>query len=123
MEIQPVKRNWSRIKTRLIKGNKLIRIIIISITIFLALYLGMSLYFNTHFYFGSTINNINAFGKTVEQLDKALALKCEAYTLELIERNGVTEQIKSADIGLEYNAKEKIQDLKDKQQSFRWVLA
>jgi hypothetical protein len=123
MEIQPVKRNRSKMKTRQIKGNNHIKVIIISITIFLALYLSMSIYFNTHFYFGSTINNINAFGKTVDQLDKALALKCETYTLELIERNGVTEQIKSADIGLKYNAKEKIQDLKDKQQSFRWINA
>ncbi|MGH4119372.1 peptidoglycan binding domain-containing protein [Clostridium sp.] len=119
MEIQPVKRNRSRMKTRLKKRNKIITVIII----FLALYFGMSIYFNTHFYFGSTINNINAFGKTVEQLDSALALKCDAYTLELIERNGVTEQIKSADIGLKYNGKEKIQDLKDKQQSFRWIKA
>ncbi|MBK5239648.1 peptidoglycan binding domain-containing protein [Clostridium sp.] len=123
METQPVKRNRSRMKTLPIKGNKIIRNIIISITIFLVLYFSMSIYFNTHFYFGSKINNINAFGKTVDQLDKSLALKCESYTLELIERNGVTEQIKSADIGLKYNAKEKIQDLKDKQQSFRWIFS
>lgn len=121
MEIQPSKRKRSKTKLRLTKGNKL-KVSIISI-IFLVLYLGISIYFSTHFYFGSKINSINAFGKTVEQLDQALALKCESYTLELIGRNGVTEQIKSADIGLKYNAKEKIQDLKDKQQPFRWIHA
>lgn len=122
MEIQSLKRKKSRTKRRLTKANKF-KVSIISIAILFVLYLGMSIYFSTHFYFGSTINSINAFGKTVEQLDKALALKCESYTLELIERNGVTEQIKSSDIGLKYNAKEKIQDLKDKQQSFRWIHA
>jgi len=119
MEIQPIKRNKLQIPT--VKLNKSLKAIIIFIFIFLVLYLGISTYFSTHFYFGSVINNINASGKTVEELNSAILLKCETYTLELKERNGVKEQIKAADIGLKYSAKGKIQVLKDSQNSFMWI--
>lgn len=108
MEIQPI------------KYNHFIKASTISITILLIIYFSMSMYFSNHFYFG-TINNINALGKTVDDLDELLLLKSKSYTLELIERNGVTEQIRSVDIGLKYNAKGKIQALKDEQRSFGWV--
>ena len=123
MEIQPIKRNKSMMEIQTIKLNKFMKVSIISFSIFLVLYLGISIYFSTHFYFGSVINGINASGKTVEQLDKEISSKCETYTLELKERNGVKEQIKAADIGLKYNAKDKIQVLKDSQNSFRWIHA
>ena len=82
MEIQPVKRNRSRMeakKLRKVKLNKPIKVIIISIFILLVIYLGISIYFSTHFYFGSAINGINASGKTVEQLDKAVSAKSDIY--------------------------------------------
>ncbi|MBU3145171.1 L,D-transpeptidase/peptidoglycan binding protein [Clostridium sp. CF012] len=97
------------------------KISIISIFIILVLYLGISAFYSTHFYFGSVINGINASGKTVEELNKEILLKSETYTLELQERNGVKEQIKADDIGLKYNAVDKIQFLKDSQNSFMWI--
>ena len=106
-----------------IKHNKPIKISIISFSILFVLYLGMSIYFSSHFYFGSVINGINASGKTVEKVDKEMSLKTETYTLVLKERNGVNEQIKAADIGLKYNANVKIQALKDSQNSFLWVFS
>ncbi|MGH4123739.1 MAG: peptidoglycan binding domain-containing protein [Clostridium sp.] len=121
MEIQPIKSSKSMTKIKIIKCQKTMKVIIISFSIFLVLYLGMSIYFRTHFYFGSVINGINASGKTVEELNKAILLKSETYTLELQERNGVKEQIMADDIGLKYNAKDKIQVLKDSQNSFKWI--
>ena len=41
--------------------------------------------------------------------------------MELKERNGIVEQIKAEDIGLKYNAMDKIQTLKDSQNSFMWI--
>ena len=83
MEIQPIKRNKSMMEIQTIKLNKFMKVSIISFSIFLVLYLGISIYFSTHFYFGSVINDINASGKTVEQLDKEISSKCETYILEL----------------------------------------
>ena len=121
MQIQPIKLNKVMMDMQSIKLKKPIKISIISIFIFLVLYLGTSTYFSTHFYFGSVINGINASGKTVEQLNKEILLKGNTYTLELKERNDGKEQIKADDIGLKYNAKDKIQVLKDSQNSFRWI--
>ena len=115
MQTQTVKPN------KPIKRSKAMNITIVAFSIFLVLYLGISIYFNSHFCFGSKINGINASGKTVEELDKALSSKCKTYTLNLEERNGVKEQIKATDIGLKYNAKDKIQALKDNQNSFTWI--
>ncbi|MGH4120137.1 L,D-transpeptidase family protein [Clostridium sp.] len=128
MEIQPIKENKFIIKLKTLNINNSIKAIIIPIFILLILYLGISIYFSNHFYFNSVINssvinNINSSGKTVEELHKEILSKCDSYTLELKERNGVTEQIKAADIKLKYNAKDKIQALKDSQNSFKWIYA
>jgi len=106
-----------------IKENRPMKIRIIYFAIFLALYLGVSIYFTNHFYYGSIINGINVSGKTVEQVDNEISLKSKTYTLELKERGGVKEQIKAIDIGLKYNAKGKIQVLKDNQNSHSWIFA
>ena len=106
-----------------IKHNKSKKVSIISFSVFLVLYLGMSIFFSTHFNFGSTINGINASGKTVEELDKEISTKFKTYTLELQERNGVKEQIKASEIGLKYNSNGKIKILKDTQNSFTWIIS
>ena len=110
------------IQTAIHNRKKPIKVSIICSSIFLIIYLGISMYFSNHFYYGSVINGINASGKTVAQVDKALLVKSETYTLKLKERNGISEQIKSSDIDLKYNAN-KIQVLKDNQNSFMWIFA
>ncbi|MCB2292756.1 L,D-transpeptidase/peptidoglycan binding protein [Clostridium algoriphilum] len=106
-----------------IKPTKSIKVRIIYFSVFIILYLAISIYFMDHFYYGSVINGVNASGKTVEEVDKEISLRYKTYTLELKERNGVKEQIKAADIGLKYNAKGKIQVLKDSQNSLTWIYA
>ena len=109
------------IQTTIHNHKKTIKVSMISFSIFLVLYLLISMYFSNHFYYGFVINGINASGKTVEEVDKDLLMESKTYTLNLEERNGVKEQIKATDIGLKYNAKDKIQALKDNQNSFAWI--
>ena len=123
MEIQPIKSNKS-MNIKIKKPNKsTMKVSIIIFFISLVIYIGISIYYSTHFYYGFVFNGIEASGKTVEQLDKELLYKYKTYTLELKERNGIKEQVKAADIDLKYNAKGKIQDLKDHQNSFKWIHA
>ncbi|MFA6940491.1 MAG: peptidoglycan binding domain-containing protein [Clostridiaceae bacterium] len=103
------------------KRNKFIKYSIISLSVMLIIYFGMSMYFRNHFYFGSVINGINATGKTVEELDKELSAKITSYTLELDERENVREQIKASEIGLKYDGEEKSQALKEMQNSSPWI--
>ncbi|MBD7911556.1 L,D-transpeptidase/peptidoglycan binding protein [Clostridium sp. Sa3CVN1] len=95
--------------------------IIISLCILLVIYLGFSIYFRNHFYFGSTINGINVSGKTVEDANEKISSEIESYTLKLEERNDANEEIKASDVGLKYNETEDTQKMKDKQNPFAWI--
>jgi lipoprotein-anchoring transpeptidase ErfK/SrfK len=112
-----------RIKRSTFVSNKFIKGIIISFSTLLVIYLGISIYFTNHFYFGTVLNGINVSGKTAEEADKLMASKIESYSLQLIERGDTQEQIESADLGLKYNSDGKIQDLKDNQNAFAWIFA
>lgn len=109
------------IKIELNKFSKSKKGIIISLSLIVIIYLGLSLYFSNHFYFGSKINGINVAGKTVKQADEQISSVIGKYTLELVERSDVKEKIEAANIGLKYNPEGKSQDLKDSQNSFGWV--
>lgn len=96
--------------------------IIISLCILLIVYIGFSVYFRNHFYFGSTINGINVSGKSVEAADEKISSEIEAYTLALEERGDTKEEIKASDIGLSYNGNGDTQKLKDSQNPYTWFI-
>jgi hypothetical protein len=100
------------------KRNK----IIISFFVVLAIYLGTTIYFKNHFYFGSTISCVNVSGKTVEEVDAQMLTEVEEYTLELNERGNIKEQIRGSDIELNYNSNGKVEELKEKQNLFTWII-
>ena len=68
---------------------------ILTFAIVLVIYIGTSIYFTKHFYFGTVINGINATGKTVNEVETEVAKQTENYTLELKERDDKTETISS----------------------------
>lgn len=93
----------------------------ISFFILLLVYLGMSVYFRNHFYFGTVINNTNVSGKTVDEVNKKIGADITSYVLELEGRSNIKEKIAASDIDLKYNPKGKIKELKDSQNPFKWV--
>ncbi|MBU3202243.1 L,D-transpeptidase/peptidoglycan binding protein [Clostridium estertheticum] len=103
--------------------KKTIKVSIVTLPILIVIYLGISMYFSNHFYYGFVINGIDASCKTVEEVDTEMLTKSKTYTLDLKERNGVKEQIKANEIGLKYNVKDKIQALKESQNSFTWIFS
>lgn len=102
--------------------NKIIKGIIISFSTLLILYLGMTIYFKNHFFFGSTVSCINVSGKTLEEVEKQLPSEVEEYKLVLEEKGNIKEEIMGSDINLEYNSNGKVKELKEKQNPFTWVL-
>lgn len=105
------------------KRKKIVIGTIISLCILLIIYFGMTRYFMNHFYFGSEINSISVSGKSVEDAKIATTAKLRDYMLNLKERGGKSEQIKANDIGLKYSSDEEFKKLKDRQNSFKWILA
>ncbi|WP_297421159.1 L,D-transpeptidase/peptidoglycan binding protein [Clostridium sp.] len=110
-------KNKSKYNRRIIIG------IIISFSALLAVYLGVTMFFMNHFYFGTTVNCISVAGETVEEVDSQMPTKIEEYTLKLNGRGDMKDQIKGSDINLKYNSGGKIQELKDKQNPLKWITA
>jgi vancomycin resistance protein YoaR len=104
------------------KSNKIFIGIIISFCVLLVLYFGITMYFRNHFYFGSTISCVNVSGKTVEEVDEQMIEEVEEYKLEVEERGNIKEEIKGSDIDLKYNSRGKVDELKEKQNPFGWII-
>ncbi|RQN12793.1 peptidoglycan-binding protein [Clostridium butyricum] len=102
-------------------SKKVAKIMVMSLCPLIAMYLGISAYFMNHFYFGSTIYDVNVSGKTVKQAEALLADEISGYTLKLQGRNDVSEEIKGTDIALEYEQGDKIENFKKSQNPFLWI--
>lgn len=88
---------------------------------FSLIYLGISVYFMNHFYFGSTINGTSAAGKTAEAMSRQVSAGLKSYALTLDEKGGETERITGAEIGLKISSDGEIDRILKEQESFRWV--
>lgn len=104
-----------------IKPNKILANIIIGSCILMLVYLLISIYFISHFNFGTIINGVNISGKTISKADEKISNKMGSYKLELKERGGITEEISGNDINLKYNSDNKVQKIKQGQSAFSWI--
>ena len=107
-----------------VKNYKKIAMIVgFSICTLLIIYLGISIYFTSHFNFGTKINNIDISGKSVEDAKEVMESALPDYTLNLKDREGKIQQIKATDINLRYNSDEEfIDEFKDRQNPFKWIV-
>lgn len=104
-------------------NDKVIKIVAMSLCPLIAIYLGISIYFMNHFFFGSTIYDVSVSGKTVKQAEELVSDEISGYTLDLKGRNDVSEEIKGEDIGLQYEQGDKIEKFKKSQNPFLWITA
>lgn len=106
------------------KNRKRNAIIVASVlgAVFL-IYLGCSLFFINHFYFGTKINDVNFSGKTVKDVENYMKKQVSDYTLTLKERNGKTELIQGNTVELQYKNGKGVEELKEKQNPFLWFTA
>lgn len=108
-------------KRRKNNSGKAVKIIVMSLCPLVAMYIGVSVYFMNHFYFGSTIYDVKVAGKTVEQAEELLSDEISSYTLKLQGRNSVSEEIKGEDIDLQYEQGDKVKNFKKTQNPFLWI--
>lgn len=105
------------------KYNKAVTATIVTLGSLLSLYLGVTVYFINHFYFGSEINCISVSAKSVQEVELMMSCELQQYTLTLNERAGKSEQIRGMDVGLKYPSQQTFDQLKDNQNPFSWVLS
>lgn len=105
------------------RSNQMFKVVLIACGLLFVVYLGMSLYFTKHFYFGTKINGISASAKTIEKVDEEISSHTKNYILTLEERNEKSETISADDIDLKYVRSGKVEELKKQQSGFAWILA
>lgn len=86
-------------------------------------YLGISLFFINHFYYGTKINDVDFSGKTASDVQNYMKQQVSVYKLTLKEREGKTEQINGADVELTYKDGGEIEKALKKQNPFLWISA
>ena len=119
-----VNKNMGKKKRRKKKGKKkALKIIGITAGILAAAYVGVSVFFMSHFYVNTTINGKDFSAKTVEDVEKYMRDQVQGYVLTIHENNSVTEQITGEEISLVYVEGEEIENALKTQKGFLWPTA
>lgn len=103
------------------KHNKVAAGITVFVFMLVVIYLGLSIYFTKHLYFGSSINGTDVSGKTVEEIEKQMTSELQTYTLTVEEIGGKEERIKASDIDLKYKSYDQFNNFKEEQNPLIWV--
>ena len=76
------------------KGTKIVLYVFsVVVLVMIAVYLGVSVYFNNRFFPGSEINGMDVSRKTVEEAEELIATDVSDYTVILKLRGGKQENI------------------------------
>lgn len=104
------------------KHKKPVIALTITFLILLALYIGISFYFTSHFFIGTSINGINASNKGVEAVEDNIRREIKNYVLQIDGRNHLTDVITADDIDYEFIPDGSVKQLLEKQKSFAWII-
>lgn len=111
-------------KSRRRKGGKKIWIISGSIVAALVLvYVGISVFFMSHFYINTEINGKDFSAKTVSDVEDYLKAQVKGYKLTVQEKDHKSDTIDGTDIGLTYKENDDIKKALKKQNGFAWPTA
>lgn len=86
----------------------------------LAIYLGIALFFHSHFYFNTTINGNDFSTKTIEDVEEYMAGQVDGYVLSLIGNDNTTETITGKEISMKYKKGEGLAKVLESQNPFLW---
>jgi hypothetical protein len=94
-------------------------IIVIASIVFV--YLLISCYFANHFFFNTVINGANVSLKSHHDAEHFIKNYIKDYKLQLIERNGETEEITGQDVAMRVSSKNSISKIFNIQKSLNWA--
>ncbi len=84
--------------------------------------MSLAFYFEEHYFYGTYINEMDCSYKTPVEAEFMLHASVEDYTLHLAGRKGLTDQIPSKEIGMEYAMDDSLYRIQKEQKSWQWVL-
>lgn len=107
---------------RLTRKQKVLGGIGIVILILAAIYIGMAIFFQSHFGFRTTVNGVNASGKKPEQIEEIIEKEIAQYEITLEERESQSEVIKGSNLGLKAEFDGSLEKELKKQNGFAWPI-
>ena len=90
------------------------------VTFLAVIYIGFSIFFQSHFCFGTTIDGIRVGGKNADQVEALLTEEIHNYSLVLAGREKHAEVISGADIEMKPVFDNEVQELLNQQSGFEW---
>ncbi len=83
-------------------------------------YLGISVYFINHFYYGTKINGVNFSMKTTGEVESHFAEQIGNYSLTVEPKEGLEEKIVGSDISIKYKKSRGVKKALKGQNAFLW---
>lgn len=106
------------------RGMKILLITLASVFgVIAAVYLGFSVFFMNHFYFFTTVNDINFSMKSEKYVTDYIKKQVSDYSLTIEEKGDVKETISGADIDLKYVENDDVKNAIKSQNAFLWPKA
>lgn len=103
---------------------KVVFLAAVSLLVVVAAILGLYIYkgqkYKEAFFENTTINGVDASGKTVEEVKASIAAAIDGYTLTLEERGGKTEQITGEEIKLHSEFNGSLEKILEAQDPLKW---
>lgn len=85
---------------KLTKKQQVLIIVGVIFLTLLTIYLGVAVYFSSHFLFRTTINGVKASAKSVKTVERLITREIDEYQIKIEPRNGEAEIIEGTDIRL-----------------------
>ena len=86
-------------------------------------YIGISIFFMSHFFVNTEINGHDFSGKSAADVEAYMKEQVKDYQLEILEKDNQSDIIDGDDISLKYEENSDIQDALKKQNGFLWPKA
>lgn len=90
--------------------------------VLLVIYVGFGIFFQSHFFFGSTVNGADSSGADVETVKERISQNADDYSLVIVEKDGKEETITSSDVGLSIDVNNgDVEKFLEEQNGFAWI--
>lgn len=93
----------------------------ISAGVMVLIYVGFSIFFQSHFFFGTTLDGIAVGGRSADKVEQLLQEEIENYALTLVGREEAKETISGSSIGVRPVFNGEVAGLIGKQNGFVWI--
>ena len=84
-------------------------------------YAGVSYYYTSHFFEGTTINGIDSSNRTAYEVEQEIAKKMEGYSIQVKARDQEPQTIEGTDISYRYISSGEVLKLLKAQKPYEWV--